>query len=245
MKVLATSDMHGNLEGLDLAGIDLAVFAGDIAPLKGRGPWHVYDQLKWMNTTFKSWCEKWPNTKIVFVPGNHDFFPLIKEKFGRQLAGRNLSLSLASNAAMLIDRCIDIYSYSQNGRPDDWVRIYGTPWVPIISYSWAFEAESDKLKEKFSHILEGCDIVISHSPPHICASDGIDRSLQWGGIEAFGSNELAAEIAKKSPRFLFCGHIHTGTHDKTLLGDTACYNVSRVDENYEIAFAPLTLEIDN
>lgn len=46
MKTLATSDMHGNLDGINLDGIDLALFAGDIAPLHDISAWDVYDQLK-------------------------------------------------------------------------------------------------------------------------------------------------------------------------------------------------------
>ena len=41
MRIMATSDLHGNLEGLDPKGADVVVFAGDIAPLRGRGPWHI------------------------------------------------------------------------------------------------------------------------------------------------------------------------------------------------------------
>ena len=33
MKIMATSDLHGNLEGLDPKGADVVVLAGDIAPL--------------------------------------------------------------------------------------------------------------------------------------------------------------------------------------------------------------------
>ena len=43
MKILVTSDTHGNLEGLDISTVDVICFAGDIAPLHGRGKWHVYD----------------------------------------------------------------------------------------------------------------------------------------------------------------------------------------------------------
>ena len=44
MKIMATSDLHGDLEGLDPKGADVVVLAGDVAPLRGRGPWHINDQ---------------------------------------------------------------------------------------------------------------------------------------------------------------------------------------------------------
>jgi len=52
---MATSDLHGNLEGLDPKGADVVVLVGDIAPLRGRGPWHINDQKKWINRQFKEW----------------------------------------------------------------------------------------------------------------------------------------------------------------------------------------------
>jgi len=231
MKILATSDMHGNLDNLDLSKVDLAVFAGDIAPLRGMGAWDVYDQLKWMNTKFVEFCCKWPSTKIIFVPGNHDFFPLIKERFGYKLHGKNLNLDLASNATMLIDKLIEV-----NG-----LKVYGTPWVPIISYRWAFEAESDKLKERFSMIPEEVDILVTHTPPRF---NHLGISLEYGvDSENFGCGELADEIFKKKPKMCFCGHIHSGDHQMNKLGSSEIWNVARVDESYDIAYEPAIIEL--
>ena len=53
MRIMAISDLHGNLEGLDPSGAYEVVIAGDIAPLKVRGVWHVNDQKKWINKKFR------------------------------------------------------------------------------------------------------------------------------------------------------------------------------------------------
>jgi len=232
MKILATSDLHGNLDQLDLSGVDVAVIAGDVAPLKGRGPWHIYDQVKWMRTKFADFCKKWSSVKIVFTPGNHDFFPLAREKFGNTvLSGKNLSLELPDNCTMLIDQECEVCG----------LKIYGTPWVPIISHSWAFEAEHDVLEEKFSKIPKGLDILVTHSPPRF---NFVDVSLFYGvDSDRFGSHELADAIFVKEPKFMFCGHIHTGSHDMNKLGKTEVYNVSRLDEGYSIAYQPCMVEI--
>ena len=37
MRIMATSDLHGNLEELDPKGADVVVLAGDIAPLRIHG----------------------------------------------------------------------------------------------------------------------------------------------------------------------------------------------------------------
>lgn len=230
MKILATSDMHGNLDGINLDGIDVAFFAGDIAPLRGLSYWDVYDQLEWMNTDFRSFCMSWPNTKIVFVPGNHDFFPLAKEKCKKTNAN-DLSLKLASNTTMLLDSIADV-----NG-----LKVYGTPWVPIINHRWAFEAYPDLLKKKFSAIPYGLDVLLVHSPPRF---GHLDVSLEYGAeSDKFGSHELAEEIAAKEPKMCFCGHIHSGSHEMAKLCNTEVWNVSRVNESYEIAYDPLVVDI--
>ena len=42
MKIYAVSDLHGNLDGLDPCDADLVVIAGDLAPMKGWGVWHIH-----------------------------------------------------------------------------------------------------------------------------------------------------------------------------------------------------------
>lgn len=233
MKILATSDLHGNLQGLEdyLKDIDIVCFAGDIAKLTGRGKWHIYDQKKWMQNFMYNFSEKYPNIEFVFVPGNHDFFPIAQQKFG--VCDIDWRLYYPKNFHMLLDSEITV-----NG-----LRIYGSPWVPIISYTWAFEAESDKLKKQFFKIPENIDILLTHSPPHLSKTEPIDRSLQWGGQEAFGSSELTEALFNSQPKYAFCGHIHTGGHECFNVYNTKCYNVSRLDERYEIAYEPLILEI--
>ena len=81
---MATSDLHGNLEGLNPQGADVVVLAGDIAPLRGRGPWHINDQKKWINKKFREWTESYPDIQFVVIPGNHDFYPIAHILFKEQ-----------------------------------------------------------------------------------------------------------------------------------------------------------------
>ena len=113
--------------------------------------------------------------------------------------------------------------------------------MPIISYSWAFEGEPDTLKSWFKKIPDGLDVLITHSPPRIPGSD-VDRSLQTDS-EHFGSPELTEAVIEKHPRLVFCGHIHTGQHGGVDFGGSRIYNVSRLDERYEIAYEPTWVEI--
>jgi len=229
MRIMATSDLHGNLDGLDPKGADVVVLAGDVAPLRGRGPWHINDQKKWINRQFNEWTASYPDIHFVVIPGNHDFYPIAHILFKDQEIDWKYEFS--PNVHFLGDRGTEI----------DGVKFYGTPWVPIISYSWAFEGEPDTLKSWFSKIPTNLDVLVTHSPPRIPGSD-VDRSLQTDS-EHFGSPELAEAIVEKRPRLVFCGHIHTGQHGGVDFEGIRIYNVSRLDERYEIAYEPTWEEV--
>ena len=92
-------------------------------------------------------------------------------------------------------------------------------------------------------IPENLDVLLTHTPPHIDNSF-IDTSMQYGLRGPFGSKELANAIAEKQPRYAFCGHIHSGDHQPLHIGKTECRNVSRVNEDYDIAYEPFIFEID-
>ena len=83
MRIMATSDLHGNLEGLDPTGADVVVIAGDVAPLRGLAPWHLQEQADWVDDQFREWTASYPGIEFVVIPGNHDFFPLARlQEFG-------------------------------------------------------------------------------------------------------------------------------------------------------------------
>jgi Icc-related predicted phosphoesterase len=58
-----------------------------------------------------------------------------------------------------------------------------------------------------------------------------------------GSFALRDAILEKSPKYCFCGHIHTGDHNENLLGKTICQNVSLLDEEYKVRYPVRVLEI--
>ena len=118
MRIMATSDLHGNLEGLDPRGADVVVLAGDIAPLRGRGVWHINDQKKWINKRFREWTSSYPDIKFVVIPGNHDFYPIAHILF--KGVGIDWGFDFSPNVHFLGDEGTEV----------EGVKFYGTPWEP-------------------------------------------------------------------------------------------------------------------
>lgn len=224
MKIYAISDLHGQLEGLDPKGADIVIVAGDFAPMKGWGVWHVNDQVKWINKRFVAWCAKYPEVEFVVIPGNHDLFAVRGDVPTKVVWPKNVHF--------LVDREVEVKG----------LRIAGSSWIPPISGRWAFETSGEEeLARRFAWIPEGLDILVTHTPPHV-EGWNVDVSLQTQSPH-FGSAALAEAIRRAKPKLAFCGHIHTGDHrvhelkhrDGTM---TRVYNVSRLDEDYSVAYDP-------
>jgi len=226
IKIAAMSDMHGRLEGLDPRGCGVCVVAGDFSRQTGFGRWAMKEQREWIHDEFFAWTGRFPETAFVVVAGNHDLCldPVMTSRY----AGENWRIEWPSNVKYLCDSGVEAHG----------LRFYGTPWVPVINCRWAFEGESGKLKKRFSAIPENVDVLVTHAPPRLPGYQG-DISLEFGAdSDRFGSVELAEALFEKKPRYAFCGHIHSGSHDPFVFGDTVVRNVSRVDESYEVAYEP-------
>lgn len=229
-RIWAVSDVHGNLQGLgrdnaetNPAGCDLAVFAGDIAPLSWA--MDIDEQVRWWETEFMAWVTQFPNVEFALVPGNHDLLLRDDPNAVRGILPRNCHL--------LIDEGAEIAG----------LKVYGTPWVPVINHRWAFEGRSLVLRERFSHIPKGIDVLVTHTPPFVRGHD-FDVSLQsLGSPRHYGSLDLATAIRINHPKMAFFGHIHSGDHAPNRIWGTRCWNVSRVDEGYRVAYDPAIVEV--
>ncbi len=230
MKIYAVSDMHGQLEGLDPKNADLVLIAGDFALLERLDFIGLCNQVDWVRRTFCEWCASYPNTQFRMIPGNHDLFAQERQFLDE--------IKWPENAKLLIDA----------GDEVDGLRIYGTPWVPHINGVWAFEASplGDGLDHAFGAIPEGVDVLLTHSPPLI-RHQKVDVSID-NNSPHFGSVELKKALERTQPRYALCGHIHSGDHKPYVLkhecgSDTIVRNVSRLNEDYRIAYEPFVFEI--
>lgn len=241
MKLIwATSDLHGMLEGLtepkrSPKGCDLAVIAGDLAPLGNFETWR--DQVRWFISSGPRLREIFGDVPVVLVPGNHDLWLKPEHLAEWNEGGKLFPFGDTTGWHLLIDA-----HWRING-----ITVHGSPWIPYINGGWAYEApradDGKFLAERFSKIPEGLDVLVTHTPPLVRHATLDVSTFRGRTTRHFGSPELEAEIVRAKPKLAVFGHIHTGDHDALLLGSTLTKNVSRVNEEYEIAYEPAIIEL--
>ena len=226
MKLCVTSDLHGYLP--EIEPCELLLICGDIVSLKHQR--YSKSCKQWYTKVFQPWIDSLPCDKVLFIPGNHEVGVEGHEDEYRKL------FSPTNKATILLH---DYYEYLSN---DGIVyKIFGTPYCKIFG-NWAFMRTNSDLKEKFSEIPEGLDILLTHDVAYGYA----DQSLQdigYGTDTHFGTVELRDAILEKKPKLHLSGHIHTADHNLVMIGDTKHYNVSYLDEKYTPTFEPLYLDI--
>lgn len=228
IKICAISDMHGLQEFIHIEECDILCICGDIVPLKMQT--NIPQSMSWFKKTFIPWCEKQPCKQIYLVAGNHDFFMENKDKeLNDALRGTKIIYLNNQSAEYLDEESGKIYS------------IWGSPLCHIFG-SWAFMRSPEYELEKFSLMPKNCDIVLCHDAPY-GVSDICMQNTPWNKHEHIGNPELTATVIGKEPKLLLHGHLHSTNHDCEKLDNTDVYNVSVVDERYEIAYNPLYLDI--
>lgn len=221
--ICGISDLHGNLP--EIKSCDIVVICGDIFPLDIQTNMQKCED--WLLGDFKNWAEQLPCEKVVMIAGNHDFY---FEKYGQFIAENNIA-KISDKIIYLQDTSCYIYG----------LHIYGSPWCsgPL---GWAFCPNRKILDvgKKYNEIPD-CDILLTHQPPRV---GDLSRSYPGDPIREkdFGSDRLRKAIYNKKIVANFCGHIHTGRHYgvkyPTYELDTVFYNVSLLDESYNVSYEP-------
>ncbi len=193
MRIVAVADTHCYERHLGaLPDGDVFVHAGDLLQ---RG---TIDEL----CQAAEWLRALPHAHKLVVAGNHDWcFQRAPVVAARALAGAATYLEDA-------------------GTTIEGVSFWGSPWQPEF-FGWAFNLRRGAaLREKWSRIPAGLDVLITHGPPR-----GIGDLVQ--GDHA-GCDDLLAAIAERRPRLHLFGHIHEagGFWQR---GDTAFANVTTAE----------------
>ena len=228
MRIICMSDLHGYLPKLEESG-ELLLICGDIIPLNIQ--FNMPSSKSWFETKFTEWANKLDFKKFIFIGGNHDaYIERNKEDFYK----------LFPKEGKVTYLCNDLFEYVS----DEGIvyKIFGTPYCHIFG-KWPFMREDEILKEKFSEIPENLDILITHDPPRLGDVDTILQEGHWSQGTICGGEVLATEVLEKKPKYVVCGHIHSGSHVINNVGDTKLVNVSLLNEHYNITYKPLILDI--
>lgn len=220
-KIYAVSDIHmSGIDDVDDTSHGTIMIAGDFME-KAKHHSDFKSAGEWFENTFKPWCEKHKDQKIVLIGGNTD----------KWLYENRDKITWPPNVTYLDDSAAEV-----NG-----MKVYGTSWCPK-NLNGAWEVDPDELEERYSEIPEGLDVLITHAPPRIEGSD-IDYDTTFK--EHFGSPELTKAILEKKPKLVLCGHVHSGSHKPIRLGDSIVMNVSRVDDDrYEKSWHGKSIGLD-
>ena len=120
--------------------------------------------------------------------------------------------------------------------------IFGTPYCKIFG-NWAFMDNDERLTELYKSIPENLDILLTHDQPYGWGDVLEQLITPWADSSHIGNQPLAKAILEKQPKYLFCGHLHSTTHNCVEIGETNRYNVSIKDERYDPVYDPLVLDI--
>lgn len=223
------SDLHGSLiPTSEFTPCEVVFICGDISPLNIQA--NDRKMKKWLAGTFKPWCEALPCNKVFFIAGNHDWVCLRDSDFMRSI------FPMDSKVTYL---CQDKTVYqSEDGKE---YSLFGTPYCRQFC-NWAFMEEDEVLYQLYQAIPQNVDILLTHDQPY-GYGDIILQHTYWNTGENLGNKPLLEAIFIKQPKYMFCGHLHASTHDCVEIMQTKRYNVSIKDENYEVVYEPLYLEI--
>lgn len=165
------------------------------------------------------WFDKQKATTKIFVAGNHDGY-LVH-------LGRKRVKKLFSNVTYLEDEMVEVAG----------LKIYGSPWSPEFN-NWAFmyprySLEAEKIWAK---IPENLDILATHCPPYgILDRNSVDIRC--------GCDVLLRAIIDKKPKNHIFGHIHSWGGQSITQKEVNLYNVSVLNEGYNLVNPPTIIEV--
>lgn len=198
----------------DIPECDVFIIAGDVT--------YDYDE-KWFNGIFANWITNYSNNfdLALLVFGNHDDIIYMDKDV------ETLYNNFPTNFKILTNSGI-----SYKG-----INFYGSPNVPYIP-GFKNSMSEPMLRAIYSAIKDDTNILITHAPCY-----GIGDAVNQGRGFSLGSRSLLDRVKEVRPDIHIFGHIHTGRR-YTRKFDIDFYNVSVVDESYELVYPPTIIDYE-
>lgn len=126
---------------------------------------------------------------------------------------------------------------------DDWLmvgdkKIWFSPWSNRFG-DWHWMLDESRLTDKYLQIPVDCDIVVSHGPMFQARDQNVDGALCGSKALRVRVRELHSQHLPSRDPIVVCGHIHEA-HGYCNLEFAHVYNVSSVDEYYQMRKEPIT-----
>lgn len=216
MKIDLISDTHMKHKEFNLKGGDLLIHSGDATGRGQSGEIHAFLQ----------WFEKQPYKYKIFVPGNHDSgFEKETARYREECEKRGITL--------LIDQGIEI----------EGIKIYGSPYTPTF-LNWYFMRErGESIMRHWEAIPDDTQILITHGPAYQIRDKVTNRFSPNG--DNVGCMDLRVRIQQLvNLRLHVFGHLHDEA-GVSHMGNYLAVNASLLNDNYEKAFEPISIKIEN
>lgn len=213
----------------------MLILPGDVCPVDC----HIRSyQEEWLSNEFAEWINglnyRNEDSRVVMCAGNHDFW---MENLTESKEREWLS-HIKDNRLIYLDNELYTFEYMEAGEMKA-VTLFGCPYCKVFG-SWAFMREN--LEKYYSPIPEGVDILFTHDAADI-NNLGLIQMGAYSGTNA-GNKALAKHVRRVSPKYYFCGHIHSGNHELEEIDGVKMANVSIMDEHYRPTHKPLVIDYE-
>jgi Icc-related predicted phosphoesterase len=196
MRLVIASDTHSLHRKISVPDGDVFIHCGDFSR-KG-----TVANVR----TFGKWLAELPHQHKIVVAGNHD-------------------KALENEPDKAIPKLGKVHYLEDTSLNIDGFTFYGSPWLPIW-LSRNFQLEEDERADKWDHIPEDVDILITHGPPELT----LDRNI-WKQV--CGDRLLRQRLTEISPAIHAFGHIHESS-GSLRRGNTLYVNAAILNDLYKV-----------
>jgi Icc-related predicted phosphoesterase len=162
------------------------------------------------------WLNELPHKRVVAIFGNHDFTEHSEIKYMKQMFGR---------VHLLFNEFVEV----------DGFKIWGSPYSPYFN-NWAWMQPDNMLKEIWDTIPLETEILVTHTMPYGILDGVLPR------MQSVGSLTLKDAVKRVQPYIHIGGHLHE-SYGQYTDGKTDFYNVSVLDEQYQVANPCTIIEV--
>ena len=242
MRICAIGDIHGDLDKIKkipLSNVDLILLTGDLGKsdkarnmafnsknYSAKEEQEVFEETEESIFELINYLSRFSPVYVIY--GNVESTPHIPGRNKTFADEINLTKRLVSNQNVRVinNRVANFKGIRIGGlkyfEDTNWVREFKpSNYKKRLNVA---KKETDKVK-KVLDWFNSLDILLCHQPPYGILDKVTSKFVpkDWQGKHA-GSKTILQYIKTKSPKYVFCGHIHEGEGMKKV-GETEVYNL--------------------